>query len=133
MPAALAGLLELGPRPPARAPARVPAAPLAALLAGPVGRRPAGAQVDSWLREPLASLIAHWRVDSRWSGEQAPASRSLEAIDCAEGMWLVTPEEGDVLLEPVATLGFWCRLAALFPRGQPSAVHQERQGAVVDE
>lgn len=115
-PAALAAMLELGPSAPAKAGARVPATSLAALLAGPDGQVPLRTDVDPWLRTALSRLRAHWRVDSRWSGENPQVHRCVEAIDCANGLWLVAPDGSDVLLEPAHTADLWRGLAALFPR-----------------
>lgn len=116
VPAAVAGILQLGPRSPAKTGARLPAASLAAMLAGSNDRVPVRTPVDPWVREALAGLAAHWRVDSRWASEHPPVRRSVEAIDCAEGLWLVIPDGPDLVLEPAVTSELWRRLAALFPR-----------------
>jgi len=116
VPAMLAGILGLVPRPPARAEARLPAAILAALLAGVGGQVLGHAPIDPWLHSALTSATTHWRVDSRWAGEQPPVVRSVEVIDSVQGLWLVTPDESDAVLVPAVTSELWRRLAGLFPR-----------------
>jgi len=119
VPAALAALLELSPRPSARAPLRLPVATLATLLAGTAGPPTHGeANSEAELRAALTPAAVHWRIESRWTGDRSPAPRVLEAIDSGGGQWSVRPAGDDVLLEPATTGELWRGLAGLFPRAR---------------
>ncbi len=100
----LAELVDLGPRPHAEgaAPLRVSAGELARALAAP-------AAATGPLAPVVRTLRRRWRVETRRPGEQ----RVLEAIDTAEGIWLLVPDGGEVELLPVTPTRVFRLLVAL--------------------
>jgi hypothetical protein len=79
LPAALAQLVGLAPRPRAQ-PRRVPAAELATALARPTEQ------------DLLPTPLTHWRA------EREP--KALEVLDTGEGLFIVRAEGGDAVLHP---------------------------------
>jgi hypothetical protein len=96
----LAALVGLGPRPHAEGaePRSMGAGELALALAG---------------HEPVPAFVRtlrrRWRVEGRRAGEQ----RVLEALDTAEGIWLLVPDGDEVELLPVTPTRVFRLLVAL--------------------
>lgn len=109
LPAALARMNELGPRPrPARSERLVrTSGELAELLAGPARDR------------RFARLREHWRVDAGWEPAEGSAGRrGVEVVDTDDGLWLVVPDAPTVELWTVTPTTVWRLLAALLPRDE---------------
>jgi hypothetical protein len=108
LPAALARVNELGPRPRAEAAERhrVGAGELARVLAAGSGAIP-----------PTVGLRRHWRVEARWpAAEGSPGVRHVEVLDTEGGLWLVVPDDPEVELWPSTPTMVWRLLSALLPR-----------------
>jgi hypothetical protein len=104
LPGTLAELVDLGPRPHAEgaAPLRVRAGDLALAVADPAAAHgPLGAVVST--------LRTRWRVEARRPGER----RVVEALDTAEGLWLLMPDGPEVDLVPVTPTRVFRLLVAL--------------------
>ena len=103
LPAALARVNELGPRP------RAEAAERRRLTAGELAQELAG----------RADLRRHWRVDARWpAAEGSPGVRHVEVLDTEGGLWLVVPDGDDVELWPTTPTTVWRLLSGLLPRDE---------------
>lgn len=105
LPGTLATLVDLGPRPHAEGaePLRVRAGDLALALAG------SEPQATGPLAAVVGSLRVHWRVEARRPGDR----RVVEALDTADGIWLIAPDGPDVDLLPVTPTRVFRLLVAL--------------------
>ena len=107
LPGTLATLVDLGPRPHAEgaAPLRVRAGDLALALA----------RSEPEVTGPLAAIVValrvRWRVEARRPGDR----RVVEALDTAEGLWLIVPDGPEVDLLPVTPTRVFRLLVALAP------------------
>ena len=104
LPGTLAELVDLGPRPHAEgaAPLRVRAGDLALAVADPAAAR-------GPLRAVVGTLRTRWRVEARHPGDR----RVVEALDTAEGLWLLMPSGPEVDLVPVTPTRVFRLLVAL--------------------
>lgn len=133
LPAVLARLNDLGPRPRHRPAVRLrfAAGGLAAMLASGDPSAVASGGNDNQraaARGLVAGLREHWRVEARWEPSRgSPGVRALEVIDTVGGLWLVVPDGGDVELWPAAPTLVWRQLTALLPRDEDlgRVIHDE--------
>jgi len=105
VPDALARLNGLGPRPEGQ-------------MASPVRYDPAllAQAVATGEHELTQGLREHWRVEAVWpSGPERVSRRAVEVLDTQEGLWLVTPVEGQVELAHVRPTEVFRRLCGLLP------------------
>jgi hypothetical protein len=124
LPAALARMNELGPRPRIEPAVRLrfDVSELLELLARRRDTRhrpePEGAAVAPL----LSGLREHWRAEARWpSAPDSPGRRVVEVIDTEAGLWLVVPDEPTVELWPTTPTDVWMQLAGLLPRDEELA------------
>ena len=124
LPAALARMNELGPRPRIEPAVRLrfDVSELLELLARRRDTRhrpePEGAAVATL----LSGLREHWRAEARWPpARDSPGRRVVEVIDTEAGLWLVVPDEPTVELWPTTPTDVWMQLAGLLPRDEELA------------
>jgi len=117
LPAALARLVDLGPRPRPQVQLRLPGARLAELLArgdsGLAATLLHGEASRAALRRLVSGLRAHWRVEAQSPAEESPTGRIVEAIDTDHGLWLVVSGGSDLELVPSTPATIWRELASL--------------------
>jgi hypothetical protein len=128
LPARLAGLVGLGPRPGPRLPAgSVPAdvGLLEALFTGMVAsaedvRRHVGPAVPQGLVDAVVAISdgvrLHWRVATTWGDPARPATRGHEVVESRAGtFWLVHRDFAGAELTPITPTGLWRLLIGLLP------------------
>jgi len=111
LPAALARLVQLGPRPRVEPAQRLPfsSAEFARTLVGAAPAPPA-----------LGSVHRHWRFVSRWPSptRSMPGEHGVEVLDAEHGLWLVVPDGADIELWPTTPSQVWRRLVGLVPANE---------------
>ena len=66
--------------------------------------------------EVARGLREHWRVDALWpAGPERVSRRVVEVLDTQDGLWLVTPVDGQVELAHVRATEVFRRLCGLLP------------------
>lgn len=128
LPASLARIVRLGPRPrlPAGTPEmELPARRLAALMAiDPARRRQArealAADSEQQAHPLVASLLTApwtvWGIDVSWSAKgDAPRGRALRVADIDAGMLRIESTAGTATLMPTTPTELWRRLTLLLP------------------
>jgi hypothetical protein len=124
LPAALARMNELGPRPRIEPAVRLrfDVAELLELLARGRDPRARPEPEASAVTRLLAGFREHWRAEARWPPAQDSAGRRVvEVIDTDAGLWLVVPDEPTVELWPATPTGVWLQLAGILPRDEELA------------
>jgi hypothetical protein len=123
LPDALARVNDLAPRPrwePAER-LRLSAGELAEILATRDAGRAARAAGETGERL-VRALREHWSVAATWApAPGSPGVRIVEALDTAEGMWLVVPDDPGVELWPTTPTAVFRLLCALLPRDDERA------------
>jgi len=128
LPAALATIVRLGPRPRVDSePLHLPASALDGLLMGdPASRRQSAGNVGADIEAPaaraavasLASTSWHrWAIVISWPARPGqPGERRLEVLDTpALGVWILEPATGLVVLWPSTPTAVWRLLTLLLP------------------
>jgi hypothetical protein len=128
LPARLAGLIGLGPRPGPRLPAgsvRADIGLLEALLSGLVAsaedvRRHVGPAVPQALVDAVVAISEgirlHWRVATTWGGPARPTTRTHEVVESRAGtFWVVHRDFAGTALSPITPTGLWRLLIGLLP------------------
>jgi hypothetical protein len=121
LPAALARMNELGPRPRAEPAIRLrfETSELLELLARGRDTRDRPEPDASTVARLLAGLREHWRAEARWPpARDSPGRRVVEVIDTDAGLWLVVPDEPTVELWPTTPTDVWTQLAGILPRDE---------------
>jgi hypothetical protein len=124
LPAALARMNELGPRPRIEPAVRLrfEVPELLELLARGRDARSRPEPDASAVATLLAGLREHWRAEARWPpAPDSPGRRVVEVIDTEAGLWLVVPDEPTVELWPATPTGVWTLLAGILPRDEELA------------
>ena len=124
LPAALARMNELGPRPRVERAVRLrfEVPELLELLARRRDSRDRPEPDASAVAALLAGLREHWRAEARWPPAQGSAGRRVvEVIDTEAGLWLVVPDEPTVELWPTTPTDVWRQLAGILPRDEELA------------
>lgn len=118
LPAMLARILELGPRP------RLAGEPVQAtpeLLdqltdPDPVRRDSAARPLG---HDSLAELHRDWQIQASWQpGGGSAGVRALRVLDTAAGLWLVEPHTDRAVLFPTSPSAVWLELVRLLPTDQ---------------
>jgi len=128
LPAGLARVVRLGPRPRVEAePLHLPSSLLGTLLGGDdVARRAAADGIsrdiaDSHARTAIRSLasgsVAHWSVGVSWrAARDRPGERRLSVLDTPDaGLWLLEPVHELTALWPSTPTAVWRALTVLLP------------------
>jgi hypothetical protein len=128
LPAALARIVALGPRPRvAVEPVRTTPELVEELMAAHPDRRAAAAarigdgSPTPELAEATRALTSpprrHWAVTVAWrSPDGRPAGRDVEVLDKADGLWLVERYPGQAMLWPTTPTAVWRMLVRLLPQ-----------------
>ena len=128
LPARLAALIGLGPRPAARLPAgslRADIGLLEALLSGLVSsaedvRRHVGPAVPEALVDAAVAISRgirlHWRATTMWGDPARPSLRTHEVVESRAGtFWVVERIFAGTELSPITPTGLWRLLIGLLP------------------
>ena len=128
LPARLAALIGLGPRPVPRLPpgsVRADIGLLEALLSGLVAtaedvRRHVGPVVPQALVDAAVAISdgirLHWRATTTWGDPARPATRTHEVVESQAGtFWVVHRDFAGTELTPISPTGVWRLLIGLLP------------------
>ncbi|GAA1667865.1 hypothetical protein GCM10009765_16530 [Fodinicola feengrottensis] len=131
LPAALARIVRLGPRPRISAlPLQIPHSTLDQLLSPEPEVRSSTVEkliVDAPAgeREPTAAaatalgsgLRQQWRVRVEWAGpDGSPGGRGVRVLDTEAGLWLMEPSVGLAVIWPTTPTAIWRALVCLLPQ-----------------